>query len=784
MDQHNSTRNLIFVALASVAAASAQSQTLLEEVIVTAQKRESALSDTPVAITAVSSEQIIALGIYSAQDVANFTPSMSYQETAGGGEGNRIYLRGIGRETSTTGTEPGVGVYNNGFYTAESSALAQPVDIIERLEVLRGPQGTLFGRNTTGGAINAITKKPGDEREHIIRARAGNYNSSTLALTSSGPITDSLGYLVHYSQRDADSFYDNVSGPDPIGTNSDYIEAQLDFDVTDNINWNIRYFSASFENETLRRAALDGYRNEPGAPSKLGELVINPELFAPVTVAPDQSDPFKRSLDFSGKVAVDDQETYHSTLTIDFAAFSVRLLNGYQDYSWNSQKDYDGTASPASYLETIGQAETTTQHEIQFISNGDGPVSWLAGVFYLKNELDQPFTLSDPNNPYLINNISGVPNPDGIFYYQTGVLEVESKAAYGQLDWAVNDQLSLSAGLRYSEDDKRGYEAQSIFYDSVLDLCGEFLLPFTIASGSPYFTIPECPRIGLQASADEANQEGSWDAVNWRLNASYRLSDASMAYATVSTGYKPGGFRLGGLQDDPATPENESIVDNEELTAYELGYKGTIGGSLSVSTAVFFYDYTDIQVELDILDPDSGIVTSQLANAASADIYGFELESTWSASDRLTLIGNYSYLSSEYTDDFLVSDNKTNDVRNVKGNELNRTPNNKFTLAALYRQPIGQGDLVFSGNYSWIDEQYVTVFNDAIETIDSYQQLNARVSWQPASGRYQVALYGVNLTDELSFANDYAVSALADGVRRTGRPIDPRTYGLEVAVFF
>ena len=148
------------------------------------------------------------------------------------------------------------------------------------------------------------------------------------------------------------------------------------------------------------------------------------------------------------------------------------------------------------------------------------------------------------------------------------------------------------------------------------------------------------------------------------------------------------------------------------------------------------------------------------------------------------VLGNYSYLKSEYQDDFFVSDNKTGDVRNVKGNELNRTPNNKFSLSATYSQPVGDGAMVLSGNYSWIDEQYVTVFNDDIETIDSYHQFNARVSWQPSSGRYEIAAYGINLTDELSYANDYSVSALADGVRRSGRPINPRTYGIEAAIFF
>ena len=153
-------------------------------------------------------------------------------------------------------------------------------------------------------------------------------------------------------------------------------------------------------------------------------------------------------------------------------------------------------------------------------------------------------------------------------------------------------------------------------------------------------------------------------------------------------------------------------------------------------------------------------------------------------SEALLLLGNYSYLKSEYKADFFVSDNKSNEVRNVRGNELNRTPNNKLSLSAIYTRSMAGGTATVSGNYSWVDTQYVTVFNDDIETIDSYHQLTARAAWRPASERFEIALYGLNLTDEVSFANDYSVSALADGVRRTGTPINPRTYGVEVAVFF
>jgi iron complex outermembrane receptor protein len=777
----NRARTGLFTALAGLFATSVSAQGILEEVVVTAQKRETTLSETPIAITAISAGQLQDFGLYTAQDISNFTPNMSFQEIAGGGEGNRIYLRGIGRETSSAGTEPGVGVYNNGFYSNESAALALPVDLAERIEVLRGPQGTLFGRNTTGGAINVVTKKPGDEFEHIVRGRLGNYDAKNLELTSSGPLTDNLGYLLHYSQLDRDSFTTNVSGPDPRGTDADYIEGQLDIDITDNVNWNIRYFSASFDNETLELAKLDGYRNEPGAPSKLGELVVNPELFSPIAVAPDSKDPFKRSSDFSGRVAVDDQQSYQSTLTIDFDALTVRILNGYQDSTWESAKDFDGTASPASFIEQIGQAETNTQHEIQLISNGSGGLDWILGLFYLKNENDQPYTLFDSNNPFL-TDLEG--NPAGIFYNQLAIVESVSTAIYGQVDWAVTDRLSVSAGLRYSEDDKDASEEQQIYYDSVLDFCGNAFLPEFIASGDPYFTPAGCFRIGAAVSDLSATHKESWNAVNWRLNANYSLGEASMAYATISTGYKPGGFRLGAMQDDPTTSQNESVVNNEELTAYEIGFKGTIGNVLSVSSAVFLYDYKDIQVELGILDSNTGIVTAKLDNASSTDVYGFELESTWAASEKLTVLANYSYLNSEYKDDFFVSDNKTNDVRNVRGNELNRTPNNKFTLAATYVQPVGEGAVLFSGNYSWIDEQYITVFNDSIETIQSYAQLNGRISWQPHGGGYQLAIYGQNITDELSYANGYSVSALADGVRRSGTPISPRTYGVELVLLF
>ena len=815
---------LLSAAIACACAMQVQAQqvsSLMEEIIVTSQKREQTLQDTPIAITAFTGDQMSDLGIVSIQDISNFTPSMSYQEAAGGGEGNRIYIRGIGRETSVLGTEPGVGIYTDGFYSNESGALLAGVDRIERLEVLRGPQGTLYGRNTTGGAINVISKRPSEEFEGTVRFNVGSYSSRVGQFTVSGPMTDSVRYFAHHSTTTQDSFYTNLSGDDPIGRDESYSEIQLNVDISDTINWNIRATDASFDNETIGFQNLGA--NFTSGPLKLGELVVNPELFSSRTISPSAADPFDIDSDFQGSVHLSNNHNYQSTLNIELDSMTVRVLNGSSEMKWTGEKDYDGTSSSVSYTEEISQIEESTQHEIQFISNGDGAVSWVAGLFYYDSELLQPYTLHDYGNPYLANVIT-LPtyapkaNPEQAFYSQTGELDAQTTAIYGQLDWQVNEDLVITAGLRYSEDEKSGSEQQQVIIDTLG--CGfnyypgtgnPFLLPYYAPADYSAFVTngnlypggqfaDACPtddndRFALEYTNKSADHSAKWDSITWRINANWAINDSSQAYATVSTGYKSGGFRLGGMQDDPSTAVNESIVDEETLTSFEVGYKGAITDSLNLNAAAYFYDYSDMQVELDILNPDSGISTSLLANAPSVDVYGFEMEATWAATDNLTVLASYSYNESEITEEFLVGDLKTYVfnpltlqnpplIRDAKGNALNRSPKNKVAIGAFHAQPFDAGTLVTSATYSSIDKQFVSIHNDDVESIDSYAKLDARVSWKAASGKYEFSAYGDNLTDELSYANGYSVGNQQLGNRLSGRAIAPRTLGAELVFFF
>jgi len=789
----------------SVIAQEAPSQnTMLEEIVVTAQKRESTLQETPLSVTAITGDQLSALGLISPQDVANFTPSMSYQEVAGGGEGNRIYLRGVGRETSVLGTEPGVGLYNNGFYTNESSILSGSVDRIERIEVLRGPQGTLYGRNTTAGAINVVAKRPTEDFEGIARVTLGDYSKRTAELTVSGPMSEDFGYLVNIRKNTQDSFYTNLAGPDPIGVDEEYAELQVQWNISDDTSWNVRTFTASFENETLPMSHLSAYRNyssEAMPPMRLGQLTVNPELFVGTAEAPTMSDPFTISQDFQGKVAIDGSINLQSTFEMDFDAFTLRVLNGYADFEWYGEKDSDGTASVISQIEKIGQEETSMQHEIQLISNGSSNFEWVVGAFYFDIENTQPYALAEPNNPYLVNaiyaapdgSIYPIPNPEGNYYHQEGRLDASSTAIYGQFDWSLSDSMVLTAGLRYSEDEKTGSETRRIIYDS--GLCYDAvdaLLPLYVGGGNPYVDLcangaisPFIPnRAGLLISDDAANHSASWDALDWKVSLAYDLSESSMAYASVTTGYKPGGFRLGGMQDDPTTAGNESVVDNEELIAYEMGYKGRFGDALNVSAAIFQYDYSDMQVELPILDAVSGIATDRLANAPKASLTGFEVEATWGITDNLVLLGNYSHVETEIKEDFFVQDIKTYQVRNVNGNELNRSPNDKYSIGVYYTMPVGENTIDFTGSYSYTGDQYVSIFNDDVDRVEGYDIINARMTFRPANGNYEVSLFGQNLGDTVSYANGLMTTDLLDGARQYGRALNPRTMGIEFAVFF
>ena len=803
-------RNTIAVAISTIVAGAAVAQdapaqnVLLEEVVVTAQKRESALQDTPISVTAITGDQLNALGLTSPQDIANFTPSMSYQEVAGGGEGNRIYLRGVGRETSVLGTEPGVGLYNNGFYTNESSILSGSVDRIERVEVLRGPQGTLYGRNTTAGAINVVAKRPTEDFEGIARVTLGDYSKRTAELTVSGPMTEDFGYLVNLRKNTQDSFYTNLSGADPIGVDEEYAELQVQWNISDDTTWNVRAFTASFENETLPMSHLSAYRNyanEATPPSRLGQLTVNPELFAGEAQSPTVNDPFTISQDFQGKVAIDGSINVQSTFEMDFDAFTLRVLNGYADFEWYGEKDSDGTASLISQIEKIGQEETSMQHEIQLVSPGGSNFEWVVGAFYFDIDNTQPYALAEPNNPYLVNaiyaapdgSIFPIPNAAGNYYHQEGVLNATYTALYGQFDWNLTEDLVLTAGLRYSEDEKKGTESRQIIYDS--GLCYDFvdaLLPLYVGGGNPYADpcangaiSPFIPnRAGLLISQDEASHDASWDALDWKVSLAYDINDSSMTYASVTTGYKPGGFRLGGMQDDPMTPENESVVDNEELVAYEIGYKGRFGDSLNLSAAVFQYDYSDMQVELPILDTVSGIATNRLANAPKASLTGFEVEATWGITDNLVLLGNYSHVQTEIEEDFFVQDIKTYQVRNVKGNEMNRSPSDKYSFGVYYTLPVGQNSLDFTGSYSYTGDQYTSIFNDDVDRVEGYDIINARITFRPASDNYEVSVYGQNLGDTVSYANGLMTTDLLDGARQYGRALNPRTMGIEFAVFF
>jgi len=266
--------------------------------------------------------------------------------------------------------------------------------------------------------------------------------------------------------------------------------------------------------------------------------------------------------------------------------------------------------------------------------------------------------------------------------------------------------------------------------------------------------------------------------VSGRVVLDYMYADDQMVYASIATGYKAGGFRLGSPQDNPS-------FDEETLVSYEIGYKGTFAEILRVNAAAYFYDYSDMQVLVPYLN-DVNLPVEEIVNADEAEVKGFEIETTWLATDALTLMANYSYTDGEYTDFCCaldtIADPGSNEPIDLSGNPLTQAPENKFFVNASYTwQTYSYGEFVLSGSYSWVDERQYDVFNTDATLADSYYRADAMVSWFSPSSDIRVILSGKNLTEEETWSSLARLNSLG---ALNGQPNEPRTYSLEVQYNF
>jgi iron complex outermembrane receptor protein len=817
-------------------------QTEIEELVVTAEKREQSLQDVPVAVTAYTSERRDVLGVNTVEDLARITPSLSYTNN------DRLSIRGFGRLTNAIGTDPSVALYSDGIFSNSMADASTPPLFIERTEILRGPQGTLYGRNSIGGAMNIISKRPTEDMEAEIRAQIGNYDYYRVDGLIRGPIAPNLRFLLGASaEKRGEGFIKNL-GParDTAEVDRWMVEFQVEADLGENTTARLRYSKFDWDDSygvgnTLTNI-ISPYDVTSITGSGTSALYYNTALGYTGT-NPAVNDPYRINTNWDAYGSLDNHHRVHLDITHDLGWGTLKYLGGYQQYDYNTSSDSDltprvgpqniplpdldgpGPLTPFTATNVSTDARTFYEerqswfsNEINLSSNGEGPFNWIVGVFQYYQEYDQPQGIRVVGDPNMFTPVSltgeAIPgNPRGAFLSVDGHLETKSYAAFGQIDWEFAPNFTLTAGLRYTKDKKDGYDiaryvsrvpsapiltalsarvplsvAQSLAFDlTTQQVCGGFTLASCAANPLTADLFPN-PGGGLRR-----NLSGDWDAVTGTLSVQWEPDPDTNLYARYSRGYKAGGW----LGSNGLTPS--PYADPEYVDSYEIGAKKNFGRTLQVNTAAFYSDYQGFQTPLTV---PLGTITGTRFLNLEATVWGAELEALWSPIDNLQLLLNYAYLNTEVTEGCCFVD--TPDPRaqasgarpfgpplasgaqpqTLVGNRLPLTPEHKFTVGATYTWEFGPGNLTASGTYTWTDDQQSTIFSNPVYTSPAFELADFRLLWKDADERYTLIGYVKNIFDEVGYQSSTAGSPTAVGPRRTVILNFPRTYGLELQYRF
>lgn len=735
------------------------------DIIVTAQRREERLQDVPVAISVYGAEKRDELGIETIQDVARFTPGVSFSEFP-----NRLFIRGVGRFTNQLGSDPGVATYVDGFYTSETTAIGSSPILVDRVEILRGPQGTLFGRNAIGGAANVVSKRPTKEFTSEVRFIAGNYQTIAGGAAVSGPITDWLRFRLTATAFDQNHGYlENVAGPNTYyrGQNQ-LLEGQLEGNIGSAFNAWIKYqYFNSSAGPTLN-TQIDPYVTATAGFFPAGSLIPTPTTGYAVP-NPGTTDLFKANLDYAGYERTRNANQVIANVSYDFGGATLKYIGGYQSFDFSRSEDYDRT-SRKSYLAAPGITIATNlinnivddkrfySHELNLTSNGDTRLRYILGVYYYHERERQSYDLLSPDQPELgfvlaaPNYTSGAANPDRSFLNLAARQVAKSYAGYGQLDFKIVPKVTLTGGLRYSRDEKDGFESRRYVYFN----------PFVVRG------------FGLDVSPTPTsrNISGHWEALTGKANIAYDPDDRTNVYASYSRGYKSGGFNLYSFVDP---------VGKETLNAYEVGLKKTVSGRLQANLAGFYYDYHNTQVPVSFVQPGSGLVLVNFINAPRTRSYGFEAETIFSPTDTLQLLVSYSYLNAEFRNFCCYVDvtNVAAGAQDLRGNRVPQSPRNKVTASLLNRFDLGGGlSLTPVATVSYTSSQYFAPFTTDKYRQDGYTQADFRLVAKTSDG-LQINGFVRNAFNQRSF-NGFQLGPAASDFARQVTFNSPRTYGIEL----
>lgn len=732
----------VLVGMALLVSQFAWAQEVLEEVIVTAQKRAQSLQNVGITVNALSGEDLSELRIDTAEDIAKYTPNVDIKATNSFGNPN-IAIRGVGLNDFTSNNTPTVGIYVDEVYLSSTAMMSFQMFDLERVEVLKGPQGTLYGRNTTAGAINFVTRKPSQETDAYVRATIGNYERVELEAAVGGGITESLtGRLSAKTIQQNGGYWDSSVFGEHGEVDVYTIRGQLAWYISDTADLVLM---------------IHGDRDRSDSPLWEGNGTFNASLFDPAftgfcdTVAagsvkpninctdlygysdPDD-DPFKGDWHIPANIERDGKGG-RATLNWNFGDTTLTSITAFESLE-RMANDGDTVVNPNfTQFNTLVDTDIDQFSQEIRLAGGSDLLDWIVGGFYGKDEISDQLIVISPD---VFGALLGISPLDTIYDQETKV-----KALFVHTEWHVADNVNLTAGLRYNDEE----------------------IKFAGTTWGTIFGTTD------QLSLSPANDKKSFDKTLWKVGIDWSPADSYMLYATVGNGFKSGGF-FGGTA---TSPEERVPYDPEDLIAYEAGVKSRFAGNtVQLNAAVFYYDYNDIQQFLETTV--GGVQVAKLGNIPDkSTVKGLDVDLWWLPLDGLDIRFGLGLLDTELGD-------FTNEGVMYSGNELANAPDVSSNLSARYEWDLSSSmvmSALLAVGYS--DFVFKSATNDPLFSADSYTLVDGRLAIQNTARTWELALWGKNLGDEEYVQEAFGAPDLGTITRSYGVP---RTYGISYSYFW
>ncbi|QDK35706.1 TonB-dependent receptor [Sphingomonas sp. IC081] len=722
------------------------------EIIVTADKRATSIQRVPIAVTALTGEDLAQRGVMDVSSLAPQIPSFNFGASFGV---LKLAVRGIGFSNQATGAESSVAFNLNDVYVSRPAAQVGQMYDIAQVEVLRGPQGTLYGRNATGGAINIYSARPGAEWGGFAQLTVGNYNQIVTEAAAGGPVTDTLGVRLAFTSEDRDGYGKNVvTGNDIDDEKSRAARLTLEWKPTSN-------FSMALIGDIQRVRNHSGGQHDivqrglTGEPGTSGLPLIGVQLGGRTS---DQV-----SYDIISDI--DPQYTRRGGgLTLDAKLeagdFTFRSITAWRHSLYKLISDVDGTDAPVSSIVYRERSDTYSQ---EFnVNYSRDRLSVTAGVYGFIENLDGLF--ADPSNPVLVGAPYD-PNSEFISYFAAGGhLVNHAFAGYVQGSYELTDRLTLIVGARYSTEKKKD---DDLYTDFVTDV--KWLEPASIWDPNPPFSGP-------------FTQSRRWNSFTPKIGVNFQADPSTLLYGSISKGFKAGLFNLGGTQvipTDTGVTLSNPPVQPETVWAYEAGLKTRLlNNRLRLNLAGFYYDYSDLQ-----LSKVQGTLVA-LTNAASARIYGLEAETEYTSPDDLFRINlSASWLHARFTD-FRNTDVGRLGLGelDLKGNKLPQAPDFTVSGGIEFGIPAARGRIVPRAQANYTSRIYFDEFNVRPISQAPYAKVDLSLAYEDERG-FSITGFVNNLTNKLTIDTAYQSSEIL------GHPVGgflapPRTYGVRLRYSF